>query len=64
MTVTGAQTGEQVWLTLATVDDGILNLTGFKAPDPMGHYFGQRRLGVDLRDVYGPLIDGLNGAMG
>lgn len=64
MTVTGAKAGEQVWLTLAAVDEGILNLTGFEAPDPAGHYFGQRRLGVDLRDVYGRLIDGLNGAMG
>ena len=43
---------------------GILNLTDFKAPDPSQHYFGQRRLGVGLRDVYGRLIDGLSGAMG
>ncbi|OZA13251.1 MAG: PAN domain-containing protein, partial [Rhodobacterales bacterium 17-64-5] len=27
-------------------------------------YFGQRRLGVGIRDIYGRLIDGLNGAMG
>lgn len=26
------------------------------APDPDGHYFGQRRLGVGLRDLYGRLI--------
>lgn len=56
--------GEPVWLTLAAVDVGILNLTGFESPDPQGYYFGQRRLGVDLRDVYGRLIDGMNGAMG
>ncbi len=55
---------EPVWLTLAAVDVGILNLTGFESPDPQGYYFGQRRLGVDLRDVYGRLIDGMNGAMG
>jgi uncharacterized protein YfaS (alpha-2-macroglobulin family) len=41
-----------------------LTVTGFQAPDPMGHYFGQRRLGVALRDVYGRLIDGMNGALG
>ena len=43
---------------------GILNLTGFEPPDPDGHYFGQRRLGVEMRDVYGRLIDGLQGTPG
>jgi alpha-2-macroglobulin len=62
--VDGAAEGEQVWLTLAAVDLGILNLTGFEGPDPQGYYFGQRRLGVEMRDVYGRLIDGMNGAMG
>jgi len=62
--VTGAEEGQEVWLTLAAVDLGILNLTGFKSPDPKGHFYGQRRLGVELRDVYGRLIDGMNGAMG
>lgn len=62
--VAGVATGETAHLTLAAVDVGILNLTGFEAPDPKGHYFGQRRLGVELRDVYGRLIDGLNGALG
>ncbi|TMV06890.1 alpha-2-macroglobulin family protein [Ruegeria sediminis] len=62
--VENAGDGEKVWLTLAAVDQGILNLTGFESPDPEGHYFGQRRLGVELRDVYGRLIDGMNGAMG
>lgn len=62
--VAGAAPGDQVWLTLAAVDEGILNLTAFQPPDPQGYYFGQRRLGVELRDVYGRLIDGMNGAMG
>lgn len=64
VTVDGVAPGQNAHLTLAAVDVGILNLTGFEAPDPKGHYFGQRRLGVELRDVYGRLIDGLNGAMG
>ena len=34
----------------------ILNLTRFQPPDPSQHYFGQRRLGVALRDLYGRLI--------
>jgi len=61
--VAGAE-GEQAWLTLSAVDLGILNLTAFQSPDPMGYYFGQRRLGVEIRDVYGRLIDGMNGALG
>ncbi len=62
--VDGAAEGEEVWLTVAAVDLGILNLTGFTSPDPSAHYYGQRRLGVELRDVYGRLIDPGNGAMG
>lgn len=53
-----------VYATIAAVDVGILNLTGFDSPDPAGHYFGQRRLGVGIRDLYGRLIDGMAGAMG
>ncbi|MBN2905337.1 MAG: alpha-2-macroglobulin family protein [Rhodobacteraceae bacterium] len=62
--VTGIAPGETAYATIAAVDLGILNLTGFASPDPDGHYFGQRRLGMGLRDVYGRLIDGMNGAMG
>ena len=56
--------GETAYVTVAAVDVGILNLTGFPSPDPSQHYFGQRRLGIEIRDVYGRLIDGMNGAMG
>lgn len=52
----GAAPGETVHATIAAVDQGILNLTGFETPDPSGHYFGQRRLGVGMRDLYGRLI--------
>ncbi len=62
--VEGVAAGETAYVTLAAVDVGILNLTAFAPPDPTDHYFGQRRLGVELRDIYGRLIDGLNGAMG
>ncbi|MFT6025413.1 MAG: hypothetical protein ACI9PY_003549 [Ascidiaceihabitans sp.] len=62
--VDGVAAGDQAYITLAAIDLGILNLTAFDAPDPQGHYFGQRRLGVEMRDVYGRLIDGLNGAVG
>ncbi|RYG91160.1 alpha-2-macroglobulin family protein [Loktanella sp. IMCC34160] len=62
--VAGLSEGDTAHVTLAAVDLGILNITGFDSPDPSGHYFGQRRLGVELRDLYGRLIDGLNGSMG
>jgi len=62
--VDGVKSGESAYVTLAAVDVGILNLTAFASPDPTGHYFGQRRLGVEMRDLYGRLIDGMNGAMG
>ncbi|MFV1440322.1 MULTISPECIES: alpha-2-macroglobulin family protein [unclassified Phaeobacter] len=62
--VAGAAPGEEVWLTLAAVDLGILNLTGFQSPDPLAHYYGQRRLGMELRDLYGRLIESGNGALG
>jgi len=62
--VGGVKPGDQAWVTIAAVDVGVLNLTGFKSPDPDGHYFGQRKLGMEIRDVYGRLIDGLQGAAG
>ena len=64
VTVEGARAGEDVWLTVAAVDLGILNLTGFRSPDPVGYFYGQRRLGVELRDLYGRLIETGNGALG
>jgi len=62
--VWGVAPGETAWATIAAVDLGIVNLTGFAAPDPAAHYFGQRRLGVGLRDLYGRLIDGRAGTPG
>ncbi len=64
VSVGGVAEGDTAYVTLAAVDVGILNLTAFQSPDPADYYFGQRRLGVELRDIYGQLIDGLNGAMG
>lgn len=62
--VAGGVPGEPAFVTIAAVDQGILGLTGFADPDPEDHYFGQRRLGVAIRDIYGRLIDGQNGAVG
>ncbi|MFY0615891.1 alpha-2-macroglobulin family protein [Shimia sp.] len=62
--VEGIASGETAFVTLAAVDVGILNLTRFDSPDPSDHYFGQRRLGMEIRDIYGRLINGLSGDMG
>ena len=55
---------EEAFVTVAAVDEGILQLTDFKSPDPVGHYFGKRRLGVLMRDDYGRLIRPDKGAVG
>ncbi len=55
--VAGLAAGEEAYVTLAAVDEAVLKLTDFANPAPEKHYFGKRRLGVELRDVYGRLID-------
>ncbi|MBD9373520.1 alpha-2-macroglobulin family protein [Rhizobium sp. ARZ01] len=64
VSVTGAGAHEEAYVTVAAVDVGILNLTRYEAPDPDGWYYGQRRLGLEIRDLYGRLIDGSLGATG
>jgi hypothetical protein len=54
--VTGAQGGD-AYITLAAVDEGILQLTRFKTPKPADYYFGKRQLGLAVRDDYGRLLD-------
>ena len=49
-------------MVVAAVDVGILNLTGYEPPAPEDWYFAQRRLGVEIRDLYGRLIDGMRAA--
>jgi uncharacterized protein YfaS (alpha-2-macroglobulin family) len=56
--------GTEAYVTLAAVDLGILNLTRYETPDPEAYYFGQRRLGVSIRDVYNQLIDRMQGVRG
>jgi uncharacterized protein YfaS (alpha-2-macroglobulin family) len=62
--VTGAKAGEDAFVTVAAVDIGILNLTRFESPDPSSFFFGQRQIGHELRDLYGYLIDGMQGTRG
>jgi uncharacterized protein YfaS (alpha-2-macroglobulin family) len=62
--VGGLAPGEQPRMVVAAVDVGILNLTGYKPPAPDDYYLGQRRLTAEIRDLYGQLIDGMQGARG
>lgn len=58
VSVSGLMPGTKTTLTVSAVDEGILALTRFATPDPADFYFGKRRLGLDLRDDYGRLLDG------
>jgi alpha-2-macroglobulin len=62
--VAGLAPGEEARVTVSAVDIGILNLTGFRTPDPGAYFFGQRKLPVEIRDLWGMLIDGMQGAAG
>jgi alpha-2-macroglobulin len=62
--VGGLAAGEEAEVTVAAVDIGILNLTGFKTPDPKEFFFGQRKMAVEIRDLYGLLINGMEGSVG
>ncbi|HQZ11380.1 MAG TPA: alpha-2-macroglobulin family protein [Devosia sp.] len=62
--VPNAKAGETAYVAVAAVDLGILNLTSFKTPDPDGWFFGQRQLGMEVRDLYGQLIDPTQGNPG
>jgi alpha-2-macroglobulin len=62
--VAGLISGEEARITVAATDVGILNLTRFETPKPQDWFFGQRRLGTEIRDVYGRLIDGMRSERG
>ncbi|MFY9684782.1 MAG: alpha-2-macroglobulin, partial [Pseudolabrys sp.] len=60
----GLTAGEEARIVVAAVDVGILNLTNYKPPAPDDYYLGQRRLTAEIRDLYGQLIDGMQGVKG
>ena len=62
--VAGLTPGEEAYVTLAAVDEAVLKLTEFESPAPEKYYFGKRQLGVELRDLYGRLIDPGAGGVG
>jgi alpha-2-macroglobulin len=60
----GLSPGTEARIVIAAVDVGILNLTNYKPPAPDNYYLGQRRLTPEIRDLYGQLIDGMQGVRG
>jgi uncharacterized protein YfaS (alpha-2-macroglobulin family) len=60
----GLNPGEDARIVVAAVDVGILNLTNYTPPAPDDYYLGQRRLTAEIRDLYGQLIDGMQGTRG
>ena len=62
--VTGLDPGDEAYVTVAAVDEAVLKLTEFASPAPEQYYFGKRRLAVELRDLYGRLIDARANAVG
>ena len=60
----GLKAGEEARVTFAAVDLGILNLTRFQTPAPENWFYAQRRMGLEIRDFYGRLIDGMRAERG
>ncbi|MDZ4666495.1 MAG: alpha-2-macroglobulin family protein [bacterium] len=44
--------GKAMTYTLAIVDEGLLDLTRFKTPDPHSHFYAREALGVKTWDLY------------
>jgi alpha-2-macroglobulin len=62
--IDGLKAGDDARIVVAAVDVGILNLTNYKPPLPNDYYLGQRALSAEVRDLYGDLIDGMQGTRG
>ena len=64
LTIGGLAAGEEARVVVAAVDVGILNMTRYKSPAPEAWFNAQRRLGLEIRDFYGRLIDGMRAERG
>jgi uncharacterized protein YfaS (alpha-2-macroglobulin family) len=56
-------TGGIAMVTLSAVDVGILNITRYATPDPQGYFFGKHRYDADVLDLYGKLIEKMDGSV-
>lgn len=55
--------GQAMTYTLAVVDDGLLNLTRFKTPDPWSHFYAKEALGVKTWDMYNDVLGAFGGKL-
>ena len=53
--------GGKTQVTVAAVDEGILQLTDFRTPNPHTHFFRQRGLGVYTYDLYSAILPEIAG---
>jgi hypothetical protein len=49
--------------TLAVVDEGLLDITGFKTPDPWNHFYSREALGVQTWDLYDNILGAYGGTL-
>ncbi|MEY8618598.1 alpha-2-macroglobulin [Citrobacter amalonaticus] len=52
------ETPKQVNVLVSAVDSGVLNITDYVTPDPWQAFFGQKRYGADIYDIYCQVIEG------
>lgn len=57
------KSGESMVYTLAVVDEGLLDLTRFKTPNPWDAFFAKEALGVRTFDVYDDVIGAYGGEL-
>ncbi|WP_192452150.1 alpha-2-macroglobulin family protein [Bordetella bronchiseptica] len=56
--------GKAARVTLSAVDVGILNINQYATPDPLDFFFGKHRYAPELLDMYGKLIEKMDGTQG
>lgn len=49
--------------TLAVVDEGLLDITGFKTPDPWNYFYAREALGVKTWDLYDFVLGAFGGTL-
>ena len=62
--VANAKPDQATFVTLSAVDVGILNITRYATPDPFDFFFGKHRYAPELLDMYGKLIEKMDGTQG
>ena len=55
--------GRPMAYTVAMVDDGLLDLTRFKTPNPWDHFYAREALGVQTFDVYDYVLGSYGGEL-